>query len=824
MECMEADFSSHRDVGAKVFSDHLITTKSTNMAGSQLKQLKAALQAKGLVGQTNIKRKNKKQAPSETRRDAEQKKQEISRIRDDFNQFDNRINRAKHDYTVIQGGKFVKAGSKQHNQASRTKSGVEKSLKTEYSALQKTKGRVGGMVDRRFGEKDRNMTQEEKMLERFTRERQSGSKRNAFSLESDDEYDEDEGFSLTHSGKAINFDHFEDSDLGVASAPTYVDEDSIQPPRKKTKKEVMAEVIAKSKFHRKQRQLEFQKTQEEIGDLDEDFADVMGEIHAQKTAKPAFVAKSEEDRAYDAKVRELTYDRRAVPADRTKTQEELAEEHREKMQKLEADRLKRMSGYDAGEAEADDLDDFWVGSDEEGEDGVQIEGEGEEDDDEEEEGDDGRAMLEARRSRVTPAVAMPTTHEQFLNMVQGVDNVKSHIEQISKAYHPRLAEGNKDKMDVFVAIVFEHILHLANQKDTPASTVDELTHMLRRMAEQYNQALVETARQMLEHIERRVVARQLQKQDLVFFVVLGYVFSASDHFHLVVTPALLVMNQFLNGCVGSDCTLVQLGQGLFLCDVLLGYQSFSRRYDPEVVKFVEHTLLQLVPEPTKIGATLSCKAKKSTLSLGKTYKPTSSPSPMRVQTLFEPIADEDAFKFQLVERTLAIMDRSVSTWMEKSALVEVVGSFERQLKHLARYYSGHLPTLGALLTRFGNVSRNQTSSRKPLRLQEHRQLAIKTFAPKFEENFNPDKKSYDLNRERQEMNKMKAQVKKEKKLMMKDFRKQTQFIARQQIGEKKQMYSEYHRKMANIVNSISTVEGAEKNEYEREKKRRQNKR
>ncbi|KAM9915176.1 hypothetical protein OXX80_014230, partial [Metschnikowia pulcherrima] len=89
---------------------------------------------------------------------------------------------------------------------------------------------------------------------------------------------------------------------------------------------------------------------------------------------------------------------------------------------------------------------------------------------------------------------------------------------------------------------------------------------------------------------------------------------------------------------------------------------------------------------------------------------------------------------------------------------------------------------------------------------------------------NPDKKSYDINRERQELNKVKAQIKKEKKSALKDIRKQTKFGARQQIEEKKEMYSEYHRKMANIVNSISTVEGAEKNQYEREKKKRQNQR
>ncbi|QEO23431.1 hypothetical_protein [Candidozyma auris] len=117
---------------------------------------------------------------------------------------------------------------------------------------------------------------------------------------------------------------------------------------------------------------------------------------------------------------------------------------------------------------------------------------------------------------------------------------------------------------------------------------------------------------------------------------------------------------------------------------------------------------------------------------------------------------------------------------------------------------------------------NLTKSRKPLTLQEHRQLAIKTFAPKFEENFNPDKKSYDENRDRQELNKIKAQIKKEKKGALKDLRKQTRFVARQQISEKKEMYSAYHRKMANIVNTISTEEGAEKNSYERERKKRKN--
>ena len=111
----------------------------------------------------------------------------------------------------------------------------------------------------------------------------------------------------------------------------------------------------------------------------------------------------------------------------------------------------------------------------------------------------------------------------------------------------------------------------------------------------------------------------------------------------------------------------------------------------------------------------------------------------------------------------------------------------------------------------------------PLTLQNHKPVSIPSHAPKFEENFNPDKKSYDPDRTRQEINKMKAQIKKERKFTMKEIRKDTKFEARQRIEEKKKSHAEYHAKMAHIINTISTEEGAEKNKYEREKKLRSGK-
>lgn len=134
------------------------------------------------------------------------------------------------------------------------------------------RNKVGGIVDRRFGEDDPNMTLEDKMMERFAREQMKSHKKNTvFDLEGSD--DDTEQVTLTHAGKTL----FDDDDMEVGrddfdeniSDMESDDERSArkkflkrlraeeeaaegegedgQPERKKTKKEVMEEVIAKSK-------------------------------------------------------------------------------------------------------------------------------------------------------------------------------------------------------------------------------------------------------------------------------------------------------------------------------------------------------------------------------------------------------------------------------------------------------------------------------------------------------------------------------------------------------------------------------------------------
>jgi nucleolar protein 14 len=74
------------------------------------------------------------------------------------------------------------------------------------------RGRAGGIIDRRFGENDPSMSLEDRMLERFTRERQRASRGAMFNLD-----DDEEGEELTHYGQKLSLleqeDDFEEAGL-----------------------------------------------------------------------------------------------------------------------------------------------------------------------------------------------------------------------------------------------------------------------------------------------------------------------------------------------------------------------------------------------------------------------------------------------------------------------------------------------------------------------------------------------------------------------------------------------------------------------------------
>ncbi|KZT71550.1 Nop14-like protein [Daedalea quercina L-15889] len=342
--------------------------------GSQLSQLKAALNQAGLSRPQQNGKKRKRATMDE--KDKEKKATKLKEIHQKMNPFDVKVTKVKHD---VGGRKIIGTVGRP---AQSKQAGMEQRKKTLLKELQE-KNRAGGIVDRRFGENDPTMTPEERMLERFTREHQRVSKGAAFNLEDEDE--------LTHYGQSLSkFDDFDNVGLGLDDeeeedagqiGKSIVqkshfggfgddegdEEDSEdEPARKKTKAEVMSEVVAKSKLHKLQRQAQQEEDENLRHELDQELDSIRSLLFApdpstsngpappadggaQPAGAPSVAAPhashdADQDQEYDQYVRELVFEKRAKPKDRTKTEEEIALDEKEALEKAERRRQRRMNG------------------------------------------------------------------------------------------------------------------------------------------------------------------------------------------------------------------------------------------------------------------------------------------------------------------------------------------------------------------------------------------------------------------------------------------------------------------------------------------------
>ncbi|XP_041369005.1 nucleolar protein 14-like [Gigantopelta aegis] len=286
------------------------------------------------------------------------------------NPFEVKINRQKHH---VLGQKISK-----HDRGAPGISRSKAIKKRKSTLLQEYKDRFKSnkFVDKRFGENDAKLSIDEKMLKRFALERERQFERGRYSLNDEEE--------LTHYGQSLSeiekfedpvvSDDEDDEDKGKINAKLVSEEHfggfmkrKDDEEENKTWKERMEEMIAKSKKEKYERQSEREKTLELTEKLDEEWKDVMHLMSSMKPGHKDVDEKARKADEYDITVRELKYEMKGKATDRLKTPEELAIEEKEKLDKMEADRLLRMKGIVASSStqkqthfSADDLNDGFI--------------------------------------------------------------------------------------------------------------------------------------------------------------------------------------------------------------------------------------------------------------------------------------------------------------------------------------------------------------------------------------------------------------------------------------------------------------------------------
>ncbi|KAK8811554.1 hypothetical protein WA158_003288 [Blastocystis sp. Blastoise] len=216
--------------------------------------------------------------------------------------------------------------------------------------------------DRRFGENDASISAEDKLIKRLQAERKKQLKKNRFALADNDDD------QLTHEGEELNFekqwklamkdvndsDDSEDSLDMEKEMNEYYERTKNIPAgegefegesrdKPKTHKEIMMEIINKSKQYKEERQREKAKVDEEINKLDEGIEELQNLL----SFRNKFENKSVDDGAYkdyDTVTKSLVSEIKGAASQRKKTEEEELKEEHNRLKKLEEERIKRMQG------------------------------------------------------------------------------------------------------------------------------------------------------------------------------------------------------------------------------------------------------------------------------------------------------------------------------------------------------------------------------------------------------------------------------------------------------------------------------------------------
>eukprot|EP00775_Hariotina_reticulata_P008704 gene8704-8885_t len=300
---------------------------------------------------------------------------------------------SKRKFDVV--GKRDKDGKK--NIIKQREEAVEKRRKTllvEYKQLRK----ANTFIDRRFGEDDVRLDEEDKALARFQAHRIKEAKKAArFQLSGDAGDAAQEGSRgadrLTHGGRSLeeleelnsrpvellgDLDedlleeivqqyHFggggggEDDEGGRSSGRHSAADEGGLPQQRKTKQQI----IAKSKAAKAERARQKEADEAALEQLDSTFKTLVQNPRGlgNLVKPPGFdkgrklAADSEADAAYDRAARELVFEAKGQAGERTLTREELEEREALRLAALEAARLKRMrqdKGEEGAEGEEDE--------------------------------------------------------------------------------------------------------------------------------------------------------------------------------------------------------------------------------------------------------------------------------------------------------------------------------------------------------------------------------------------------------------------------------------------------------------------------------------
>lgn len=293
---------------------------------------------------------------------------------------------------------------------------------------------------------------------------------------------------------------------------------------------------------------------------------------------------------------------------------------------------------------------------------------------------------------------------------------------------------------------------------------------------------------------------------LLFFQVLGQVFSVSDLKNEVVFPASLILSQCLVQCPVT--TVRDVASGLLCCSILLEYNVDTNKVLPEVLSFLTSVLYLYLPTVPAIGSKHrqclstfrleSLHFLREEVSKGKKLDISS----LRVtwQAFLNNGTELSHIQEDLPTASASILS-SVYTllskfiipkYSEQSAFPEFIQPTQVALQMLRPHDKPQLPKdlqklHLATLESIDTTATSTCSAREPLLWRKTTKAVVESKIPKFDAHYSM-RKDQDPDKDRVKLKQLSRQFKREKKAAMRELRRDSNFIEQERFKEQQEAH------------------------------------
>ncbi|KAI3693885.1 hypothetical protein L1987_76840 [Smallanthus sonchifolius] len=386
------------------------------------------------------------------------------------------------------------------------------------------------------------------------------------------------------------------------------------------------------------------------------------------------------------------------------------------------------------------------------------------------------------------------------------DEIIEAIRRIRAFNAIKIAAENRKKIQVFYGLLLQFFSVSANKKPLNFKLLNVLVKPLMEMSIEIpyfaaicaRQRLLRTRSLFAEDIKISEKSCWPSVKTLFLLRLWSMIFPCSDFRHVVMTPAMLLMCEYLTRCPiisGRDVAI-----GSFLCSMLLSVCKQSKKFCPEALVFLQTLLMAGLKEKPKTSQDsvlyhlMELKSPKPLLHICGTVNEI---KPLDFLMLMDSPDDSsyftsENFRASMLVAVVDTLQGYVYIYEEFKSFPEIFLPISNLLTELAG--QDHMPDalkdkIKDTVQLINKKADEHHMSRLPLQMRKQKPVPIKLLNPKFEENF-VSNRDYDPDRQRAEDRKLKKLVKREAKGAARELRKDNHFLEEAKARDKARLEEE----------------------------------